>query len=320
MRRTEHADALDLDWPHLRPRGANPLRAYVARRMFLWSVRKLPLSVLLPNGERHGGGNGQFKHGGDPALLISDPETFFSRLGSDGALGFGESHLLNSWTSGSSPEINQIAYDELAAWLAIYGRWLRKKESALTYQARAIWQLGLPRSEANSRLGARSNVRAHYDLDSRLFELFLDESMTYSSAWFEPGDDLATAQRRKIDAILDLARVGPGSRLLDIGSGFGALACRAASEREANVVGLTLSSNQLKHATTHSEERGIGELVRFRLEDYREHSGSYDSVVSVEMIEAVGSEYWEEYFQTVDRLLRPGGWFALQAITFRTGR
>jgi cyclopropane-fatty-acyl-phospholipid synthase len=139
--------------------------------------------------------------------------------------------------------------------------------------------------------------------------------MTYSSAWFEPGDDLQGAQLRKIDGILDLARVRPGMRVLEIGSGWGALAIRAARERGAHVTTLTLSTEQQALARKRAEEAGVADRVDVRLQDYREATGQYDAVVSVEMIEAVGERFWPTYFTALDKLLAPGGRVGLQAIT-----
>src|SRR3954451_15501031 len=139
--------------------------------------------------------------------------------------------------------------------------------------------------------------------------------MTYSSAWFEPGDDLAAAQTRKIDGILDLARVRSGMRVLEIGSGWGALAIRAARERGAHVTTLTLSTEQEALARKRAEEAGVSDLVEVRLQDYRDVTGRFDAVVSVEMIEAVGERYWPTYFAALDSLLAPGGRVGLQAIT-----
>lgn len=322
MRHIELAQSVDLSWPYLEEKVKCPGRALLARRLFLASVRSLRLSVVMSSGEVFGAGRGGFESGGDPELHVLDEECFFSRLGRDGALGFGESYLVGAWRAGGGSSAIGDS-DELAAWLATYAAALRKRESRALMQLRRMWHRELPISEGNSAAGARRNVGAHYDLDHRLFKLFLDQSMTYSSALFdsrptplEGTDELTAAQVRKIDSILNLAQVEAGGRLLDIGSGFGALAIRAARERQARVTGITLSERQLQYATGVAKGLHLSDAVEFRSEDYREHSGSYDSIVSVEMIEAVGSAYWPDFFATVDRLLAPGGHFALQVITF----
>ncbi|MEV0802611.1 cyclopropane-fatty-acyl-phospholipid synthase family protein [Kribbella sp. NPDC050281] len=176
----------------------------------------------------------------------------------------------------------------------------------------------IPGRLRNTLSGARSNVQAHYDLSNDLFAGFLDPTMSYSCAVFggsPPYDaqSLEDAQRRKIDRILDLAGVTQGTRLLEIGTGWGALAI-AAARRGAHVTGVTLSGEQLELAQRRAAGAGLGDRVELRLQDYRALQGRYDAIVSVEMIEAVGAEYWPTYFGTLDRLLAPGGRIALQAI------
>ena len=178
----------------------------------------------------------------------------------------------------------------------------------------------VPRDQENTLDGARSNIAAHYDLSNDLFAAFLDPTMTYSSAWFDESEPVETATRleeaqlRKIDGLLDLASVRSGTRLLEIGTGWGALAIRAAG-RGARVTTITLSREQLRLARERVESAGLAGLVEVRVQDYREVEGEYDAIVSVEMIEAVGEAYWPTYFVALDRLLAPGGRVAIQAIT-----
>ncbi|SCE17412.1 cyclopropane-fatty-acyl-phospholipid synthase [Streptomyces sp. BpilaLS-43] len=171
--------------------------------------------------------------------------------------------------------------------------------------------------------GARANISHHYDLSNDLFALFLDETLSYSAAVFRgfpaEHDLLPAAQHRKIDRLLDLAGVGPGTELLEIGTGWGELAVRAAA-RGARVTTLTLSREQRELARERIREAGHQDRVDVRLLDYREATGRYDAVVSVEMIEAVGEEFWPEYFRTLERCLAPGGRVALQAITMPDDR
>ncbi len=138
--------------------------------------------------------------------------------------------------------------------------------------------------------------------------------MMYSSALFGPGDDLTAAQHRKIDSVLDYAGVTRGSAVLEIGTGWGELAIRAA-ERGAHVTSLTISEEQRALATERIAAAGHADRVEVKLCDYRESSGQFDAVVSVEMIEAVGASYWPAFFSTIGERLRPGGRFGLQAIT-----
>jgi cyclopropane-fatty-acyl-phospholipid synthase len=176
----------------------------------------------------------------------------------------------------------------------------------------------MPSHHDNTIEGARANIHQHYDLSNDLFKAFLDESMTYSAAVFngdpaDTTDDLAVAQRRKIDRLLDTADVRSGSRVLEIGTGWGELAIRAA-ERGADVTTLTISTEQAELARQRIAAAGLTDRAHVQLRDYREVRGQYDSVVSVEMIEAVGANHWDEYFSTIDRVLAPGGRMGLQAI------
>jgi cyclopropane-fatty-acyl-phospholipid synthase len=171
-----------------------------------------------------------------------------------------------------------------------------------------------PAAEDATIEGARRNIERHYDLSDDLFALFLDPSMTYSSALFAPGDSLASAQRRKIDTLLDRTGAGPGTTVLEIGAGWGELAIRAAA-RGAQVTALTISQSQWRTARRRAEAAGVADRVDVQLRDYRQATGRYDVVLSVEMMEAVGERYWPAYFSAIDRLLAPGGKAGLQAIT-----
>jgi cyclopropane-fatty-acyl-phospholipid synthase len=152
-------------------------------------------------------------------------------------------------------------------------------------------------------------------LSNDLFSIFLDETMSYSAGWFAPGsDDLLEAQHRKIDGILDMAGVTAGQHILEIGTGWGRLSIRAA-QRGARVTTLTISAEQATLAEQRIAAAGMSDRVQVLLRDYREARGSYDAVVSVEMVEAVGEEYWPTYFAALDRLLKPGGRVGLQSIT-----
>lgn len=176
-------------------------------------------------------------------------------------------------------------------------------------------ELAHPAADQNTVEGSRQNVHRHYDLSNDLFAAFLDETMSYSSAWFDGGDhDLVAGQLRKVDGVLGYAGVLAGSRVLEIGTGWGALAIRAA-QRGAVVTSLTLSAEQRELAERRAAEAGVADRVDIALRDYREETGRYDAVVSVEMIEAVGAEYWSTYFGVLDRVLVPGGRVGLQAIT-----
>jgi cyclopropane-fatty-acyl-phospholipid synthase len=282
-------------WPGLATPPRSPLRAWFAERLFRRTVHRLPVQVDFPDGERLGRGG--------PVMHIVRPEAFFHRLGVDAKIGFGEAYMAGDWTSPDPVALLTPFAQRLAVLVPKPLQALRRWVDAAH-----------PADERNTVEGARSNIHRHYDLSNEMFEVFLDPSMTYSSAWFGPEDTLHGAQLRKIDAILDLAGVTRGSEVLEIGTGWGALAVRAAS-RGARVTTLTLSAEQKALAENRIADAGLSAQVQVLLQDYRSAEGNYDAVVSVEMIEAVGEEYWPTYFQTINRVLRPGGRVGLQAIT-----
>lgn len=289
-------------WPHLARPPAAPLRARAAEVVFRRAVTPLRIRVVHPDGRVIGAGGP-----GAPVMRLVRPGAFYARLGADAKIGFGEAYMTGDWTTGPDTDLAELLS-------AFAGRMARLVHPALQ-GLRGLVERRQPAAEDNTPAGSRSNIARHYDLSNELFEAFLDESMSYSAAWFEPGDDLDAAQLRKIDGILDLARVRPGMRVLEIGSGWGALAIRAARERRAHVTTLTLSTEQQSLARARADSAGVADLVDVRLQDYRDVQGSYDALVSVEMIEAVGERFWPTYFRALDTLLAPGGRVALQAIT-----
>ena len=163
---------------------------------------------------------------------------------------------------------------------------------------------------------ARQNIAAHYDLGNDFYAAWLDPSMTYSSARFEPGDTLEQAQRRKVAMLLDRLAVKRGDRLLEIGCGWGTLAIEAA-KRGAEVVGLTLSAEQKSWATKKIAAAQLSDKIDIRLQDYREIGEQFDTIASVEMVEAVGQRWWPAYLDSIARNLKPRGRAALQFISIR---
>ncbi|WP_109509604.1 SAM-dependent methyltransferase [Nocardioides speluncae] len=291
-------------WPDVARVPQRPVRAAVARRLARRAVTGLPLRVVLPDGTSWGAGGQD-----DPTLRLVRPDAFFQRLGAGALIGFGEAYQAGDWET-----------DDLAGVLTVLASRLSTLIPAPLQRLRRAAVRRRPRREVNTIAGARQNIQRHYDLSNELFALFLDESLTYSSAHFagEPaasdGEELADAQRRKIDRLLDVAKVRPGTRLLEIGTGWGELAIRAAG-RGARVTTVTISGEQAELARRRMAAAGLSDAVEVRLQDYRQVEGEYDAIVSVEMIEAVGWQHWPEYFSTLDRLLAPGGRVGLQAIT-----
>ncbi|HZV25063.1 MAG TPA: cyclopropane-fatty-acyl-phospholipid synthase family protein [Acidothermaceae bacterium] len=289
-----------------------PIHAAIARRIFMRAAARLGVTVQLPDGRllvkppRI-----DADATATPVMRLHRPAQFFRRLGHDGLIGLGESYMAGDWDA-----------DDVASVLTPFARRMAGLVPGVLQRARRWYDARQPASEHNDLRGSKSNISRHYDLSNELFALFLDRTMTYSSAiWDEQrdGEALATAQIRKIDRLLDLAQVKAGTRLLEIGTGWGELAVRAAG-RGATVTTVTLSREQQAWAIRRAELAGVGDLVDVQLRDYREVSGTYDAVVSVEMIEAVGLEYWPDYFATIDRVLAPRGRVALQSITIEHQR
>ena len=263
------------------------------------------LTVRMPDGrERIFGEPSSDRHA---AIHVHDAPAAVAIL-LHGETGAGEAYMDGAW---SSPDLEGLI--ELAAL----------NRSALALNT-GWWRLPLElprriahRARRNTTAQARRNISAHYDLGNDFYRLFLDESLTYSSAVFERGDEsLEEAQLAKYRRIADGAGLQPGMHVLEIGSGWGGFALYAAGERGCRVTSITISKEQHALATERVAAAGLEHLVEIRLQDYRDIAGRYDAVVSIEMLEAVGAEYFETYFQAVDRVLAPGGRFSLQVITF----
>ncbi|MFF3960970.1 class I SAM-dependent methyltransferase [Streptomyces griseorubiginosus] len=292
-------------WPDVVavPRPSRP-RDTVTAALVRRALRGLPLRVRLA-------GSGDLGLGG-PVLQVHDPAAFHARIGTGGLVGFGESYMAGEWDA-----------PDLVAALTVLAAHTADLIPAPLQRLRGLWAPRHPHEERNTPDGSRANISRHYDLSNDLFALFLDDTLSYSSAVFRgfpaDWDLLAAAQHRKIDRLLDLADVGAGTRLLEIGTGWGELALRAAA-RGARVTSLTLSAEQRSLALERVRAAGFQDRVSVELCDYREATGQYDAVVSVEMIEAVGAEFWPVYFRTLDARLAPGGRVALQAITMPHAR
>lgn len=280
-----------LDWQDLDLRLCrSAIRSAIAQRLFRRATRQLGVCVVM-KGEEHGDQD-------RPQMVLHRPDAFFSRLGCRGSIGLGESYMAGDW---SAPDLPAL----LASFAGNAG-------SLVPAWAQPLRRLALPR--AKRRKGTRDealrDASHHYDLPTALFETFLDPSMTYSSAMFtDPCDDLHTAQLRKIRSMLDLAKVMPGDRVLEIGGGWGTLAIEA-DRRGADVTSINVSERQLAAAILATK----GTTVSFQRTDFRDVTGEFDAVMSVEMIEAVGLDMLGTYFGSVARVLKPGGKFALQAI------
>ena len=310
---TQFAVPLDADrWPDVAVATGSPVRAAVARALFSTAVARLPLRVRLPDGRLFGAGGPAA-----PVMVLHRPREFFRRFGASGLIGFGESYMAGDWDCA-----------DLTGLLAVFAAHVDDLVPPWLQRLRALAVRRQPPDDLQTIQGARRNIGRHYDLSNDLFALFLDETMTYSSALFETEADgmpatgssgtgealLAEAQRRKIDRLLDRAGVGPGCRVLEVGTGWGELAIRAA-RRGARVRTVTLSREQQALAARRMAEAGLADQVSVELCDYRDVDGEFDAICSVEMLEAVGERYWDAYFAALDAHLAPGGRIGLQTIT-----
>ncbi len=284
------------------------LAARIARLVVKAASHRVDVRFALPDGTCWGSTD---PHA--PVMDLLNPESFYRRLGRDAKMAFGEAYVAGDWAPGAGTD--------LADLLSPFAARLQHLVPAPLRRMRRLIDRRLPGDTRNTRDGARNNISAHYDMSNDLFATFLDDTMTYSSAWFtDPSHEtLEAAQIRKLDGILDYAGVGAGTRLLEIGTGWGSLAIRAA-QRGAMVTTITLSEQQVHLANIRIKRLSLDPLVDVRLLDYRDVVGEYDAIVSVEMIEAVGEEFWPSYFSTIDRLLAPGGRIAIQAITMAHDR
>lgn len=302
------------NWPDLYPAPSGGLTAKVAERLFRSAVSRLHVTVRL----RHADGSVEELGGGGPAIVVHRPKEFFARIGRDKLIGFGEAYMTGAWSEDGVPG-DGVLGDFLTVLASDVANLVPKSLQKL----RALVVPRLPRTHQGTQENTQANVSHHYDLSNDLFAAFLDPTLMYSSAWFTDletalSEDFSAAQHRKIDRLLDQAGVGEGTRLLEIGTGWGELAIRAAA-RGATVRSITLSVEQQALALERIADAGHADAVTVDLCDYRtlldEPAGAYDAVLSVEMIEAVGYAFWPDYFRTLDHVLAPGGKIAIQAIT-----
>ncbi len=291
--------------PLVRPAGGVLRRAVLAQLRALWAGGRLDLE--LPNGAMYQLGEGPLE-----AFARIHDDRFFLRMLLRGELGAGESFVAGEWSS-----------DDLVGTLRVFlrGTSARGVESPLTRLAQLPSRLRHRRA-ANTRVGSQRNIHAHYDLGNQFYRLFLDDdTLAYSCAIFQPGvTSLAAAQRAKLDRMCDLLELSPRDHVLEIGCGWGGFALHAARTRGCRVTAITISREQHALAAARVAEAGLSDRVEIQYRDYRELAGSFTKICSIEMLEAVGYEYLPAYFATCDRVLAPGGTFALQTITMPDAR
>ena len=264
------------------------------------------LTVKLPDGSVQRFGNGQAPQA---SLHLLNWNVCSAALKS-GDIGFAESYIAGDWTTPHLTDLLQVfIVNRKEVEDVIYGTWLGR----FVYRIKHLLN-------RNTKANSQKNIHAHYDLGNAFYELWLDGTMNYSSAIFEtPETSMKDAQHAKVRRALRMAQVKPGDRVLEIGCGWGALAEKATKEFDASVVGVTLSTEQLEWANQRMQREGLAEKADLRLQDYRDigkttQDAPFDAICSIEMVEAVGREYWPEYFQTVHRLLKPGGYACIQSI------
>lgn len=277
-----------------------------ARALFklLGRLQHGSLSVQLPDGSvRHFGP--QAPSQAPAARMTLRNWNVCSAALRSGDIGFAETYIAGDWTTPHLSDLLRLFIrNRQHIEDAIYGTWTGR----LLYRIRHLLH-------RNTRTNSQKNIHAHYDLGNAFYELWLDDTMNYSSAWFDGDLDrpMRDAQHAKVRRALRMSGVQPGDRVLEIGCGWGALAEMATTEFGATLTGVTLSTEQLAFAQARMEKLGVHSDLR--LQDYRDiDDGPYDAICSIEMVEAVGREYWPTYFNSLQRLLKPGGKACVQSI------
>ncbi len=267
------------------------------------------LDFVLPDGRR-------FRIDGRAAgpvaeLVIHNPDSF-ARLIREGDLGFCDAYLDGWWSTPDLQALMDLVQlpENDAVNDGFPGMGLVR-----FYERLRFWLQG------NSKAQAKKNIHYHYDLGNAFYRLWLDETMTYSSAIFHTGQEsLEAAQTEKYRSMVDQMDAKPGDHVLEIGCGWGGFAEYAAKERGLQVTGLTISQAQYDFAVARMERLGLSDRVTIKLQDYRDERGSYDGIASIEMFEAVGEKYWPVYFNTLRERLKPGAKATLQIITIADKR
>ena len=264
------------------------------------------LNLTLPNGEIKEFGNPSDSLRADIQIL---DWSVFKQVMSHGDIGFAESYIRGEWNTSDLKALLELAIrNRTILEKAIYGSWYGSILYRLKHWLRD-----------NTKTGSRKNIHAHYDLGNPFYSLWLDPSMSYSSAWFSQGDQqtLAEAQRAKIRRILDSLNTKMGDRILEIGCGWGGVMEEALLSGR-NITGLTLSTEQKAYAEDRlakiHPQTSQQATFEVRLQDYRDCQERFDGIASVEMFEAVGEKHWPEYFQTIAQCLKAGGKACIQTI------
>lgn len=241
---------------------------------------------------------------------VHDPDVF-ARLIREGDVGFCEAYMEGGWSTPDLQAVMDLAQggnnDALDRMIGV--------TLVRAFERLRFWL------QSNSKRQAKKNIAYHYDLGNDFYRLWLDDSMTYSSALFRTGQEsLETAQEQKYASMVDQMGAKPGDHVLEIGCGWGGFAEYAAAKRGLKVTGLTISKAQHDYAVARIAAAGLSDRVEIKLQDYRDETGVYDGVASIEMFEAVGERYWPTYFNTLRERLKPGAQATLQIITIADDR
>ncbi len=287
------------------PQGA-PASARATIKL-LQRLRHGSLTVHFPNGAQYRFGQADLSGDHPAASIVLKNWNVCGAALKSGDIGFAETYIAGDWSTPNLTDLlkvflgNRHEVEEV-----IYGTWIGR----FLYRIKHLLN-------RNTKTNSEKNIQAHYDLGNAFYELWLDDTMNYSSAWFEGDLDkpMREAQHAKVRRALRMVDLQPGQRVLEIGCGWGALAEMATTEFGAHIAGVTLSHEQLAFANARMQKLGVADRADLRLQDYRDiQDGPYDAICSIEMVEAVGREYWPTYFQAISRLLKTGGKACVQSI------
>lgn len=296
------------------------LNTMESKTIFGFSYQQIVLSILkplkrghlrltMPNGEILTFGNGEGVH----AEMVIHDSQFFRRCALYGDIGLGEGYMYGEWSSSSVTNVIKWFLYNIDGLSEVSGGKGEKKSLNLL----KLYNLFIHRMNKNTIAQGEKNIHEHYDLSNDFFQLFLDPTMTYSSAVFN-GDfsvSLEQAQKNKYQRLCEQLQLKKSDHLLEVGSGWGGMAIYAAQNYGCRVTSITISKEQLALAQKRVKEAQLDHLVEIRYLDYRKLEGKYDKIVSIEMIEAVGDEYFESYFKKLESCLKKDGLLAIQAIT-----
>ncbi len=287
-------------------RGAGFARQVVQRLLQRLEVGGL---TVVENGERYSYGDPESEL---QALIHVHSDDVYQHVLTAGVIGSGESYMQGHWSSPDLVSVIRLFSANLAAMQA-----MNQRSSALQQVLYKVLHL----FNANSLAGSKRNISAHYDLGNDFFRLFLDRNMMYSSAVYPSAQSsLDEASDYKLELLCQQLELSADDHLIEIGTGWGGMAIYAATHYGCRVTTTTISREQYEHARERVAQLGLADRVTVLCEDYRKLSGRYDKLVSIEMVEAVGHQFYSEYFGRCSRLLKPGGKFAMQAITIADQR